>query len=255
MSSVTETRPDTTKASARRRAVVDLGAGLAPLSAFTLVTQWCLALPTIYTVETLGLYTLFSVVIIITLPDSLPKPGLGLANRVTLCRATLIMPLAVLALSSAPPDSRTAWWTIGISALAMVLDGIDGWISRRTACTTMFGARFDMELDAFLILILSVFVWRSGNTGGWVILIGALRYIFVASTQIWPVLNRNLPPSQRRKTVCAIQGLALLVCLGPIVSSTTATTVAATALILLIYSFCVDTWWLIRMTERNLSIR
>ena len=70
----------------------------------------------------------------------------------------------------------------------------------------VFRARLDMELDAFLLLALGVLVWLSGKVGAWVILIGALRYLFVAGGWVWPPLQATLPSSQRRKTICVIQG-------------------------------------------------
>ena len=39
-----------------------------------------------------------------------------------------------------------------------VLDGADGWLARRSGVSSAFGARFDGEVDAFLILALSVAV-------------------------------------------------------------------------------------------------
>ena len=42
--------------------------------------------------------------------------------------------------------------------MALILDGVDGKVARRTGTSTALGARFDMEVDAFLILVLSVYV-------------------------------------------------------------------------------------------------
>ena len=58
--------------------------------------------------------------------------------------------------------------------VALVLDRVDGLVARRTGTVSDFGARFDMEVDAFLILALSVYVAR--DYGGWVLAIGAARY-------------------------------------------------------------------------------
>ena len=58
---------------------------------------------------------------------------------------------------------RAHWWIISLGTVAMLLDGTDGRVARRTGTTSAFGARFDMELDAFLLLALSVLVWQSGR--------------------------------------------------------------------------------------------
>jgi hypothetical protein len=78
-------------------------------------------------------------------------------------------------------------------------------------------------------------------------MIGAIRYLFVSAGVIWPVMQRPLPPSFRRKTVCVVQGIALVASVAPILSSGLATAASAAALLLLGYSFSVDTWWLIRV--------
>ena len=64
---------------------------------------------------------------------------------------------------------------ITLAGVALVLDAVDGNVARRTATASAFGARFDMEVDAFIILTLSVFV--APAYGAWVLTIGAMRYV------------------------------------------------------------------------------
>ena len=66
-----------------------------------------------------------------------------------------------------------------------------------------------MEVDAFLILVLSVYVARS--SGAWVLAIGAMRYAFVAAGWVLPWMRGQLPPRYWRKVVAAIQGIVLVV--------------------------------------------
>lgn len=172
------------------------------------------------------------------------QEGMGIANRVTLGRATLVLPLAALVPWWEALGTNGLWWVVVAGGLAMALDGLDGWVARATGTSSAFGARFDMELDAFLLLVLSLLAWLSGPVGPWVILIGALRYLFVAAGWIWPVLQGPLPDSFLRKAVCVVQGVALLVCLGPIVPSAVANAVAAVALAALVGSFAWDVRWL-----------
>ena len=107
-----------------------------------------------------------------------------------------------------------------------------------------------METDAFLILALSILAWRAGPVGAWIVGIGALRYAFVAAGKVWPLLERELPPSLRRKVVCVVQGIALLVVVAPWIPAPLATAVGAAALVSLIGSFAVDTLWAIRTPTR-----
>ncbi|MEU5361900.1 CDP-alcohol phosphatidyltransferase family protein [Streptomyces sp. NPDC005925] len=172
-----------------------------------------------------------------------PLTSLGLANRVTLGRATLVGGVAALVADSFR-DSPPVTLLVGLTAVALLLDGVDGRVARRTNTATSLGARFDMEVDAFLILVLSVYV--STQLGPWVLLIGAMRYAFVAAARVWPWLTAPLPASTARKTVAASQGVLLLVAAARVLPHTVNGTVVGVALVLLVWSFGRDVLWLWR---------
>jgi phosphatidylglycerophosphate synthase len=233
-------------AAAEPKAPADLGVGLALALAAVGATWRLLGLPASYLLVGLALYGALSLLVLRTLPVDLPGPGLGAANRVTLGRAALAMPVLALCLQPGTLGAVGLWWVIAISTLVLLLDGVDGRIARRTETQSAFGARFDMELDAALILALSVLVWRTGRVGPWVLLIGLMRYGFVAASWIWPALAAELPPSQRRRVVCVAQGIVLLVALGPIIPPAVALAVSGGGLVALTYSFAVDVRWALR---------
>ena len=108
-----------------------------------------------------------------------------------------------------------SWSLAGLIGIALGLDAVDGWLARRLGLASRFGARFDLEIDALMMLILSVLVWQTGRVDAWVLAIGGMRYGFVALGMIWPAARRPLPPSFRRKAVCALLGVLLLICLLP----------------------------------------
>ncbi|MFJ7077105.1 CDP-alcohol phosphatidyltransferase family protein [Streptomyces sp. NPDC098781] len=186
------------------------------------------------------------------LSTALHRSGLrrfGPANRVTLGRATLVGGVTALvadSFQSSPPVTLF----VGLTAVALILDGVDGKVARRTGTSTALGARFDMEVDAFLILVLSVYV--SMSLGPWVLLIGTMRYAFVAAARIWPWLNAPLPPSTARKAVAAMQGVFLLLAASDYLPYAATFAVAAAALAALVWSFGRDILWLYRTsrTER-----
>src|SRR5207253_8709552 len=128
---------------------------------------------------------------------------------------------------------------------ATVLDGVDGWAARRLGESSAFGARFDMEVDALLIMVLSILAWRWGKAGAWVIASGLLRYLFVVAGWVWPWMERPLLPSRRRQTVCVIQIAALIAVVLPAVTPPLSTVIAAAALAVLAASFLIDTSWLV----------
>lgn len=223
--------------------IADLAAGLA-VAWMAGAATWRLAgLPASFPLAVSVLYGGMATILWARLPRSAPGPGIGAANRLTLGRAALATPMITMPLFPATLDSGAYWWIIVVSTLVLVLDGLDGRVARRTGTETSFGARFDMEVDAALLLGLSALVWQSGRVGPWVLLIGGLRYLFVAAGWVWPALTAELPPSQRRRVVCVVQGVVLLVALGPIIPVPVAVLATAGGLAALVYSFGVDVRW------------
>ena len=165
----------------------------------------------------------------------------GPANRVTLGRATLVGGVTALVADSFETTPPVTLF-VGLTAIALILDGVDGKVARRTGTSSVLGARFDMEVDAFLILVLSVYV--SMSMGPWVLLIGAMRYLFVAAAYFQPWLNAPLPHSMARKTVAAYQGIALLAAASDWLPYQASAVVVSTALGWLVWSFGRDIGWL-----------
>jgi hypothetical protein len=162
------------------------------------------------------------------------------ADWVTLTRATLAVGIAALVADSFVRPLPVAT-LVSITAVALALDAVDGWVARRTRAG-LFGAQFDGEVDAFLILVLSVYVARFA--GVWVLAIGAARYVFLAAGWLLPWMREPLPPRFWRKVVAAVQGIVLAVAAAQVVSPAVMTAVLAGALILLAESFGRDVWWL-----------
>jgi phosphatidylglycerophosphate synthase len=171
------------------------------------------------------------------------RRSFGLPNQITLLRFGLACLIGgTLLASGAGPI--LSWSMAALIATALSLDAVDGWLARRRAQASAFGARFDLEVDALLLLILALLLWQTGRVGPWVLAIGLLRYGFVGAGWLLAWLRRPLPPSFRRKTVCAIQGIGLLLALLPPVPAALAAALAGIALTALIASFAIDIWWL-----------
>lgn len=224
----------------------DLTLGLLPLLGLSGATWLLFGLPASYLAVTGGLYVALGGLLVGTVPRDLPGPGMGPANRITLLRAVLIVAVTGFLAHPGPPAPPLLWWIVGVATLSILLDGFDGWVARRTGTSTEFGARFDMELDAFLMLVLSGLVLETGKAGAWVLLIGLLRYLFVAAGWIWPRLRGRLPDRFRRKLVCVVQGVALLAALAPVIEPGTGAVLTAAALTALSYSFAADVALLLR---------
>lgn len=235
---------------AARSPVLDLVVAVVPAAAIAVANVWWFDVPETYVWTVLLGYAVMSVLLMAGAPRRLPPPGLGWANRITLLRATLVLPVAALLVTPGSARGSLAWLAVALALVALLMDGVDGAVARRTSSETSFGARFDMELDAFLILVLAGLVWTSTPLGFWVVFIGLIRYVFVLAGWLWPRLEQDLPPSFRRKLICVVQVAALLVALAPVVSPPVAAGVCVVALTLLAYSFAVDVLWLVRRARR-----
>jgi phosphatidylglycerophosphate synthase len=164
------------------------------------------------------------------------------ADVVTLGRAVLVGCVTALVVDSAA--GRPAVLTLVVAAVALALDLLDGQVARRTGTVSDLGARFDMEVDAFLILVLSVVAARW--LGWWVLAGGAMRYAFIAAGRLRPWLRRPVPSSMVGKVVAAVQGVTLLVVGSRLLPRPLSLAAAAVALALLAWSFGRSTWWLVR---------
>jgi phosphatidylglycerophosphate synthase len=177
----------------------------------------------------------------------------GLANLVTSFRAGIVSLVAATVLFSHSFGGRDfddlIWWTVAAVLFALALDGVDGYLARRYRQQSALGARFDMEVDAALILILSVAAMVLDKAGAWVVLIGLMRYLFVMAQWFLPPLRAELSPSLRRKTVCVVQVAALCLVLVPQVTAPLSAWICGVALSALVHSFGTDSLALLRRAK------
>ncbi|HVU92252.1 MAG TPA: CDP-alcohol phosphatidyltransferase family protein, partial [Jatrophihabitans sp.] len=167
----------------------------------------------------------------------------GPADGVTFVRAVLaVLVAAVVATGGAATP------IVALASVGLVLDLVDGWVARRTGTASAFGARFDLEVDAFLILVLSVRVAQ--ELAPWALAIGLARYLFVAAWAVAPWLRRPVPPQYWRKTVAAVQGVVLTVAVSGLLPVRLAEGALLVALLLLAESFGRDVVWLWRHERR-----
>lgn len=163
-------------------------------------------------------------------PTTTPADRVTLGRAVLACACTAMVALVVL--DGVPP--RT-WWLFALAVPTLLLDAVDGFVARRTGTVTPAGALLDMQVDAGVLVVLAVAV--ASFLGPWVLLIGVLRYAFVAATWVRPRLRRQLPRSQFRRVVAGTQGAVLAASLAPAVPVAEARTAVLVALALLLVSF------------------
>lgn len=193
-----------------------------------------------YVIKALVVYASGAVLVWRGLPKAHPHPRFGPANRVTLLRMALSALLAAVVGEPLGQPDTIAWVIVVAATVTAVLDAADGPLARRSGMASDFGARFDMETDAWLTLVLCGLIVQFDKAGAWVLAAGLMRYAFVAAARLWPWLSGTLPASLRRKAVCVAQITTLIVCLGPIVPHALSSALAAASLLVLAWSFAVD---------------
>jgi phosphatidylglycerophosphate synthase len=220
-----------------------VGVGAALLLGAATLAELMPASGHLYLYKAVGGYLLLLLPLLAFLPAHRPHTRFGSANTVTLVRAAIVCLLASLV---GEPWGHLALIVTGVAIFALTLDGVDGWLARLRRTESRFGARFDMETDALLVLVLSLLAWESDRAGAWVLAAGLMRYVFVAASKAWTWLDRPLPPSGRRKTICVLQLIALISCVAPILPDGLRTVAAAAAVAMVSGSFAVDVAWLFR---------
>lgn len=200
--------------------------------------------------EALAAFALFgagSMFLWIRLPLDYPHAHFGACNAVTLLRAGLAACLLTPLLTPNPAGGSLEEWSIVLLAIAALsLDGIDGLLARRSGLISAYGARFDMEVDAGLSLILTLHLLADNTLGPYVILLGIMRYVFIAASGLLPWLAAPLPERFGRKLVCVVQVAVLIALQVPILPAVPAQWIAVGAVAALLWSFGRDTLWLWR---------
>lgn len=199
-------------------------------------------------VVAMGSFAAIALMVADRVAASHPHPRFGPANVVTLLRGAGTSALLGLAAAGGAVEGEGSWVAALGTAVLLALDGIDGRIARHTRLASAFGARFDMEVDALLMLTLCLLAVTSGLAGVWLILLGLMRYGFVAMGRIAPRFARPLPSSARRRAVCGGAILLLTLLLAPPLAPL-APALGAVALGLVGWSFAVDLVWLARTSR------
>ncbi|MFF1681457.1 CDP-alcohol phosphatidyltransferase family protein [Streptomyces sp. NPDC058256] len=190
----------------------------------------------------------FSVATWVLLSRALQHPDVrqwGPADSVTFCRLILTGGVAALVADAVVGDEHRAV-LIGLAAVSLILDAGDGQVARRTGTASRFGARFDMEADSVLAIVLSIYLGTS--LGWWAVTIGLFRYAFVLAARVMPWLDAPLPFRMSRKVVAASQGVVLVVASAGLLPTPMAQACVAVSIGTLVWSFGIDVGYLWRQS-------
>lgn len=177
-----------------------------------------------------------------------PHDRLGLCNGVTMARGAGVAVLAglVMAPGALAGGGGFGWAVVALAAAVLALDGLDGWLARRSGLRSAFGARFDVEADVVFALVMAALAWQAGKVGAWFVLIGGLRPAFLLAGMLWPALRAPLPEARWRKVMAAVQMTVQVALMAPLLVPPLSVALGGAILAAMLLSFAVDIRWLLR---------
>jgi phosphatidylglycerophosphate synthase len=139
-----------------------------------------------------------------------PSGAFGWGNALTTLRFVLASSVGL-----APPAVPT--WALGVTTLVIfALDGLDGAVAKRRGENSEFGAYFDMEVDAYFVLLAGLALFLRARYGAWILSVGLLRYVYVLSIALVPARRGDKPRYSfgRHAFTALMLGLVLGMVLG-----------------------------------------
>jgi len=139
-----------------------------------------------------------------------PSGAFGWGNAISSARFVLSSCVGVV-----PASVPT--WALGATTLVLfALDGLDGFVAKRRGEASAFGAYFDMETDAYFVLLAGLVLFQRGRYGAWILVAGLLRYAYVVALALVPARRGDHPRSSfgRHAFTTLMLGLALGMVLG-----------------------------------------
>jgi phosphatidylglycerophosphate synthase len=170
------------------------------------------------------------------------------ADLVTLSRA-VVGSLALLVLWGMQSEQTRLVLLLALLGLAALTDLADGALARARGASPV-GAALDMETDAHFIFLLSVLLYQGSDYGAWILLIGAIRYLFLFPFALLRG-SPDFPPAFRvlAKSVCVVAVVTLLLALSTLVPAALHRALNLASLGLLLVSFLGESAYRIRATR------
>lgn len=129
----------------------------------------------------------------------------GVPNCITLIRLVCLIALALFF------PIITDLILFGCFVILTSLDGLDGFFARKLGQSSEVGEQFDMETDAFLVLVLSWIHVANETVGWWLLIAGSLRYTYeVISRFVSASSEKRELPKKVRATIAVIFFISLL---------------------------------------------
>ena len=126
----------------------------------------------------------------------------------------------------------------------LAVDGLDGYLARKTNTVSYFGAIFDRESDAFYVWLVCCTLFVTQQMPAWVLLIGMLRYVYVLVLIFIKEPEQPEIKTRRAQVIAAILMIGLGITF--IIPSPYLHLFVGLLLLLVLYSFGRSFWIMIR---------
>ena len=160
------------------------------------------------------------------------RPFAGYANWITLFRLLMVVYIGFFY------DTLSHHSIFSLALFSVIIDGLDGYIARKFNQKSTFGLFFDMETDAFYVMVITSIIFMEGMFGFWLVIVGYLRYLYGTLSLFIRVYERE---STRTKFRSIIAGIFFVAILSPfILPPNIHFPVVITASTLLVFSFIIS---------------
>jgi phosphatidylglycerophosphate synthase len=162
--------------------------------------------------------------------------AVGPANWLTLARVALTAGLA----PAMEYLDRPA--LVAMIGACFALDSLDGWLARKTGTASALGADYDMESDAFLVMVLCMLLYTGGTLGAWALTAGLWRYGYAVIIVIAPSAG-EAPRSSPARYIYGVLAGSLIAAFAVPALAVPAVALGTAAVS---YSFGRSLWWSFR---------
>jgi len=171
------------------------------------------------------------------------------ASYITYARSVLmILMLSIILNTYTHPDIFYKFYKnelfLYIALVSLALDGIDGLLARCLYQETEFGEYFDQEIDTIFMAVLVLSLYLNYNSTIIIFLIPLYRYFFLFMQKKYSWMRRKLADSFRRKFICLMTILILILCHLEFLTETLIINLSFLAIFIITFSFVKDIIWL-----------
>lgn len=170
------------------------------------------------------------------------------ADAVTIARVTMATGAALLAFRVDTLNADA--WTLFL--VALILDGLDGWMARKTQSHSQEGAIFDMESDGIWVSLICITLVSLGIEQPWILILAAWRPVYAIVSAFLPKVETHQKGTFFGKAVFVTVAVVLLVVSSPWRIFFLTKILLAIACVLLSFSFLRSLFLEFRETRRAL---